>query len=83
MLPHWRKPTWALLIWTALFGISVWWAISAASGNCVSATGDNLTLCQGGTAALGWIGVTFLFAVWVACCAILSLVWLRKHLLQG
>src|SRR5689334_16776618 len=71
----WRKMSWAILIWTAVFllwGIS---GVGAVSNRCVGLTGDALTTCQAGTAIGGGLGITIIFFLWFVGFIVLSIVW--------
>jgi hypothetical protein len=65
--PHWRKMTWALIIWSAVVLI---WAITGASANdCAQQTYK--TACQAGTGIgvaiillIGFFGFAFLTMIW-------------------
>jgi hypothetical protein len=78
-LPHWRKATWALAIFTALMGIWVVTGIAGVSNNCASEVGQALQACQAGTAIGGGIAVTFILIVWFIGFIVLGLVWLMSR----
>jgi hypothetical protein len=76
--PHWRKMTWALIIWCAVILI---WAIAGgtnAANNCAHQTGDQYlsthaaqTACNAGAGigvaavlAIGFFGFVFLSLIW-------------------
>jgi hypothetical protein len=71
----WRKMTWAILIWTALF--IVWGAtgVGAVSNECAGMTGDELATCQAATAIGGGIGLTFIFMLWFIGFIVLAIIW--------
>ena len=69
-MPRWRKMTWAILIWSALF---LFWGISGAA-----AVGDIETTSaaeSAGVAIGAGIGFTFIFMVWFLGFIIMSIVW--------
>jgi hypothetical protein len=53
--------------------------VANVSSNCAGLTGDDLEICQAGTAIGGGIGVTFLFFVWFIGFIILGLIWLMSR----
>lgn len=76
---RWRKMTWTILIWTFLFLV---WGISGASAvsnSCVGRTGDDLSICQAGTAIGGGIGLTLIFGLWFVGFIVLALVWFMSR----
>jgi hypothetical protein len=68
--PHWRKATWALVIWTLL--ILVWMIAGAAGNECAEETTElNQSACEAGTGIgvaliglLGFFGFLFLALIW-------------------
>jgi uncharacterized Zn finger protein (UPF0148 family) len=79
LIPRWRKATWAVVLWTALFALWIGFGVSATSNNCAGKVGDELTACQAGTAIGAGIGVTFLVIVWFLGFVVLSLIWLMSR----
>jgi RNA polymerase subunit RPABC4/transcription elongation factor Spt4 len=79
-LPHWRKATWAVVIWTVLMAI---WIIAGSQQTpdktCAGETGSALDLCQSAYHLGTGIGVTLLFALWFIGFVILSLIWLMSR----
>lgn len=74
-----RKMTWTILVWTALFAA---WGISGAgavSNNCVGELGDTLAACQAGTAIGSGIALTMIFSLWFAGFIVLSIVWFMSR----
>jgi hypothetical protein len=74
-MPHWRKMTWAIVIWTVW---SVFWVatgVGAVSNSCAGKVGTDLSTCQAATAAGGGIGVTFIFFIWFIVFVVLSIIW--------
>src|SRR5690242_14466132 len=66
----WRKMTWVLLVWTAVF--AVWIIGGASAADCGSeATQLNQDACAAGTG----IGVALVFVLWFVGFIALSLVW--------
>jgi hypothetical protein len=78
-VPHWRKATWAVVIWTVLMAFWIGSGAASISNNCAGKTGSDLSTCQAGTAIGGGIGITFLFLVWFVGFVILSLIWLMSR----
>lgn len=76
---HWRKATWALVIWTALMALWIGSGIAAVSNNCAGKVGEALSICQAGTAIGGGIGITMLLTLWFVGFIVLSLVWLMSR----
>lgn len=69
---HWRKMTWALWIWNAIFVIWIIAGISnRASKNC--AVGDQL--CKNASDAGTGIGVALIILLWFMGFIVLSFVW--------
>ena len=76
--PHWRKMTWAILIWSILMAV---WIISAiASANparsCVRYAAGNVHTCEAFSTAGTGIAVVVLVILWAFVFGILSLIWL-------
>ncbi len=66
-LPHWRKMTWALIVWCVI--ILAWAIGGAASNNCSQQTYQGA--CQAGTGIgvalvllIGFFGFAFLALIW-------------------
>jgi hypothetical protein len=78
-MPHWRKATWALVIWNVLMLIWLVTGIGAVGNNCAGEAGDALTACQAGTAIGAGIGVTFIIVIWFIGFIVLGLVWLMSR----
>src|SRR5687768_16986900 len=78
-LPHWRKATWAIAIFTALMGIWIVTGISNVSNNCAGEVGQALQACQAGTAIGGGIAVTMIVIVWFVGFIVLGLLWLMSR----
>lgn len=73
---NWRKMTWFILIVQGLF---VAWMISvtnSVSNSCVGLSGDDLSICQAGTAIGAGLGLGLIIVLWAASDVILGLVWL-------
>ncbi len=78
--PHWRKMTWALIVWSALILI---WAVSGAAGNSCSRQKGSAYLsahnaaqaCQAGTG----IGVALILIVGFFGFVLLSLIWFMSR----
>jgi hypothetical protein len=67
--------TWAILIWTGLFILWGATGVGAVSDECVGLTGEDLSICQAGTAIGGGIGLTFIFLLWFVGFVVLAIVW--------
>jgi hypothetical protein len=78
-MPKWRKATWALLVWTAIFAIWIVGGVGSVSNNCAGQTGDALTACQAGTAIGGGLAVTFILVIWFVGFVVIGLVWLMSR----
>ncbi len=78
-MPKWRKMTWAILIWTALF---IAWAAagtSAVGNNCVGLSGTALSNCQAATAVGGGIGLALIFMLWFIGFVVLAIIWFMSR----
>jgi hypothetical protein len=78
-MPHWRKATWALLIWNVLIIIWLVSGVGSVSNNCSNLTGAELQGCQAGTAIGAGIGVTFIIIIWFIGFIVLGLIWLMSR----
>jgi ribosomal protein L37AE/L43A len=78
-IPHWRKATWAVVIWTVLMATWIASGVSATSSNCTGKTGNDLAVCQTGTAVGAGIGVTLIFLIWFIGFVVFSLIWLMSR----
>jgi len=74
---NWRKMTWFILIVQVLF---LYWIIagtaSVASESCTGLTGDDLDICQAGTAIGASIGIGLIIVLWAFVDVILGIIWL-------
>jgi len=69
-MPHWRKTSWAIAVWTGLIAL---WAISAlVSVSGIEATSE---AAQTGVAVGTTIGLTFVAIVWLLGLVPLALLW--------
>lgn len=77
-LPHWRKATWAVVIWTVLMAL---WIVAGASTSTSSVCdgAKYSDACQAGATIGKGIGVTLLFFLWFIGFVVLSLVWLMSR----
>jgi hypothetical protein len=76
-IPHWRKATWAVVIWTVLMFA---WMIAGAQGTTAKDCGSlDQATCQAATNIGTGIGVTLLFILWFIGFVVLSLVWLMSR----
>lgn len=78
-MPHWRKATWAIVIWTVLMALWVVTGVGSVSNNCAGQAGDQLAACQAGTAIGGGIAVTFLIMLWFIGFVVLALIWFMSR----
>lgn len=70
VLPRWRKMTWVLLLWTAIFAI--WVIAGASSANCGELQDEfSKAGCDAGTG----IGIALVFLLWFIGFLVLSLIW--------
>ena len=76
---HWRKMTWAILVWTAVFVLWGATGMGAVSAECTGLAGDELATCQAATAIGGGIGLTLIFMLWFVGFIVLALVWLMTR----
>ena len=78
-LPHWRKATWAIVLWT---GLAILWV--AAGANAASSlpsdcgTLDQAT-CEAAAAVGTGIGVGIIFFVWFLGFIILGIIWFMSR----
>lgn len=77
--PHWRKATWAIVIWTVL---AILWIVAGAS-NVASTPQDcgvlDQATCDAATAAGAGIGITLILIIWFLGFIVLGLVWLMSR----
>lgn len=78
-MPHWRKMTWAILIWTIVFVAWGVGGVGAVSNNCAGLVGSALSTCQAGTAVGGGIGVSIIFFLWFVGFIVLALIWFMSR----
>jgi hypothetical protein len=76
---HWRKMTWALLLWTVIFVI---WSIAASDNSsavrdCVNNSSGYLNQhdCQTAADVGTGIGLTLIWGLWFVGFVILSIIW--------
>ena len=77
-MPHWRKATWALLIWTVVMII---WVVggSMAAGNTACDPILSQATCDAAKAIGGGIGVTIIIIIWFIGFIVLGLIWLMSR----
>ena len=74
-MPKWRKMTWGIVIWTAIFVVWAASGVGAVSNRCDGLAGTALTNCQAATAVGGGIGLSVLFFLWFIGFIVLAIVW--------
>lgn len=72
---RWRKTTWALIVWTAVFGLWAASGIGALGESCAGLTGDDRSICEAGTAIGGGIGLTLIAGLWFVGFVVLAIIW--------
>lgn len=79
--PHWRKMTWALIIWSALMALWIIAALGQAdpAGSCVHHAYLSKQSCEEASSAGTGIGVGILIFLWFLVFVPLSLVWLMTR----
>jgi len=73
---NWRKFTWVILIIQVLFVIWIVAAVGSAADDCKGLIGDELSICETGTAVGTSIGVGLVIFLWAAVDVILGIIWL-------
>jgi hypothetical protein len=77
--PHWRKMTWVLIIWSAIFAIWIIGGIVSADNAAECARESHAYLsqsaCEDARDAGTGIGVALVFFLWFLGFVVLSLVW--------
>lgn len=78
--PHWRKMTWAILIWSALMGAWIIAAITSANpaGSCVRNAAGTFHSCETFSTAGTGVGVLVLMILWFFGFLFFSLIWLMS-----
>lgn len=74
--PHWRKMTWFIVIVNALFLVWIITGVASVADECKGLSGDELEICEAGTAIGAGIGVTVILVLWVIVDLILGVLWL-------
>ncbi len=74
-MAHWRKATWALVIWTVLM---VLWVASALRGefDCDRETGTARAVCDAGASIGMSLGPSLVGVVWFIGFVTIGLIWL-------
>jgi len=75
-MKSWRKMTWFILVVQVLFLIWIISGANSAADNCAGLTGDDLTICQAGTAIGASIGIGLIIFLWAIVDVILGVIWL-------
>jgi len=73
---NWRKFTWFILVIQVIFVIWIIAGASSASSNCDGLVGDELDICQAGTAIGAGLGIGIIIFLWAFVDIILGLIWL-------
>lgn len=76
---RWRKMTWVIVIWTAIFVVWIVSGAGAVSNQCAGLAGDELANCQAATAIGGGLGVTFIAFLWFVGFIVLAIVWFMSR----
>ena len=71
-----RPLSWVIIVINIFFLYGTISGISNSSKNCDGLTGDDLSICQAGTAVGAGIGVGIILFFWVMVDLILLIVWL-------
>lgn len=77
-LPHWRKATWALVIFNVLMLILLVTSVNAA-GETTCDPQLSADLCDAARGIGTGIGVTFLVIIWFIGFIVLGLIWLMSR----
>lgn len=77
-MAHWRKATWALVIWNV---IAVLWLASALRGefNCDRETGTARAVCDAGASIGMSLGPSLVGVVWFLGFITIGLIWLASR----
>lgn len=75
-LPKWRIFTWVILVINILFLVWVIAGGSSTANNCNGLTGQELDVCQAGTAVGASIGIGIIIFLWALVDVILGVLWL-------
>jgi hypothetical protein len=77
-MAHWRKATWALVIWNVLM---VLWLASALRGefNCDRETGTARAVCDAGASIGMSLGPSLVGVVWFLGFITIGLIWLASR----
>ena len=75
-MPHWRKMTWAIVIWTVLMLV---WGIAGSQSVSSNCPGLDAATCQAATAVGTGIGLSVLFFIWFIGFIILSIIWFMSR----
>ena len=78
LIPHWRKATWVIVLWTLLMAFWIVSGVTAAPNNCAGKVGLELNACQY-DAMGGGIGVPLILLLWYVGFVALSLIWLMSR----
>jgi hypothetical protein len=72
----WRKLTWFILVVQGLFIYWISAGTASISDSCTGLTGDDLSICEAGTAIGAGLGIGLIIFLWAAADIILGIVWL-------
>jgi hypothetical protein len=76
---HWRKATWALVVFNVLMLIWLIAGIASASGDATSCGSLDQQTCNAARSVGTGIGVTILIVIWFIGFVIFSLIWLMSR----
>ena len=75
-MPRWRKMTWFIVIVNILFLLWLIAGVGGTAANCEGLVGDELDICEAGTAVGATIGAGLIIVLWVMVDIILGILWL-------
>jgi hypothetical protein len=75
--PHWRKMTWALILWSAL--MLAWIIDAGVSADCSEQVGRYQNAKQSGCEAGTGIGIALLITLWFFGFVVGGLVWFMSR----
>jgi len=81
-IPHWRKMTWAVMIWTAIFAVWIVGGVATANNasDCAKDPGGlSTSACTTASNVGTGIGVALIFVLWFIGFIVLALIWLMSR----
>lgn len=75
-IPHWRKMTWVIWIWAAIFAIWIASGIAGSSSDASNCGSLSQQACNDAQNVGTGIGVALIFILWMIGFFILGLIWL-------